>query len=208
MDENSVKANGSESNQEQPEQQAPSTQEAGGAVAPRAESKPEEFEKQLAQMKDLLLRKAAEFENYKRRAESEGVTLIKFANEDLIAEILPVLDDLERSLKLSKDRKDFESFFRGVELIYQKLFKILESRGVKTFETVGKEFSVHYHDALLQIPNENVPPHTVIEEIEKGYTLNEKVIRHAKVIVSASPAQPEATGQSLVEQPAPKSEKG
>ena len=146
-----------------------------------------EAEKQLEQYKDLLLRKAAEFENYKKRAESESAVIVRFANEEVISELLPILDDLERSLKLSKDQKDFESFFKGVELIYQKTLKVLAAQGIKTMETVGKEFSVEYHDALMQVPKEGVPPHTILEEVEKGYTLHDRVIRHAKVIVSSSP---------------------
>jgi len=100
-----------------------------------------------------------------------------------------VLDDFERSLKHSKEIKDNDAHIRGVELIYQKLVKVLEGRGVKSFETVGKEFNVDYHDALLQVVREDVPPHTVVEEVEKGYMLNDRVIRHAKVIVSAAPSE-------------------
>lgn len=147
-----------------------------------------EAEKQADTYKDLLYRKAAEFENFKKRAENEIASVVKFANESLIGDLLPVLDDFERSLKAAKTSKEFESLYRGIELIYQKLLKNIEKRGVKSFETVGKEFNVDFHDALLQVPKEDVAPHTVLEEIEKGYTLHDKVIRHAKVIVSTSPA--------------------
>jgi molecular chaperone GrpE len=144
-----------------------------------------ELEAQVEHYKDLLLRKAAEFENYKRRAENEAAMLVKYANEAVIADILPVLDDLERSLKLSRERKDFESFIKGLELIHQKIMKVLASRGVKALESVGQPFSVDLHDALMTVPREDVPPHTVVEEIEKGYMLHDRVIRHAKVVVSA-----------------------
>jgi len=148
-----------------------------------------ETEQQLAQYKDLLLRKAAEFENYKKRVDNESATIIRFANEDLIGEIIPVLDDFERFLKSAKEQKNHEVLSRGVELVYQKLLKTLESQGVKAFETVGKEFDVHYHDALMQVHREGVPPHMILEEVEKGYLLNEKVIRHAKVVVSSASQQ-------------------
>ena len=147
-----------------------------------------EAEKQADTYKDMLYRKAAEFENFKKRAENEIGSVVKYANESLIGDLLPVLDDFERSLKAAKTSKEFDSLYRGIELIYQKLVKNLEKRGVKSFDTVGKEFNVDFHDALLQILKENVAPHTVLEEIDKGYTLHDKVIRHAKVIVSASPA--------------------
>jgi molecular chaperone GrpE len=149
----------------------------------------EELQKQVDQYKDMLLRKAAEFDNFKRRIENETTSIVRFATESLIDDLLPVLDDFERSLKHSKESKESDALVKGVELIYSKLVKVLEGRGVKTFETVGKEFSVDYHDALMQMPRKDLPPHTVIEEVEKGYMLNDKVIRHAKVVVSSAPPE-------------------
>ncbi len=151
-----------------------------------------EYETQLQQYKELLLRKAAEFENYKKRVESDSAAIVKFANEELIMEVLPIVDDVERSLKLSKDQKEFDAFYKGVELIYQKMLNMLSAQGVKTMDTVGKEFNVEYHEALMQVPKDDVPPQTVVQEVEKGYTLHDKVIRHAKVIVSHAAASSEA----------------
>ncbi len=145
----------------------------------------EELQKQIDYYKDLLLRKAAEFENYKRRIEQESANIIKYANEALLLDLLPIVDDIERSLKHGKEKTDYDGLLKGIELIYQKFLKLLENRGVKAFETVGKEFDVNYHDALMQIPRSDIPPHTVVEEVEKGYLLNDKVLRHAKVVVSA-----------------------
>ena len=88
---------------------------------------------------------------------------------------------------LGKANEVQDAIAKGIELIYQKLVKVLEGRGVMSFDTVGKEFSVEYHDALMQIPRTDVPYHTILEEVEKGYTLNDKVIRHAKVVVSSTP---------------------
>ncbi|MGD0590500.1 MAG: nucleotide exchange factor GrpE [Bacteroidota bacterium] len=157
----------------------------------------EELQKQFDQYKDLLLRKAAEFDNYKRRSESETANFLKYATESLIEDLLPVLDDFERSLKHRKESKDNEALVKGIELIYQKLVKVLERRGVKPFDTVGKEFNVEYHDALMQIPRSDVPHYTILEEVEKGYTLNDKVIRHAKVVVSSTPDEsPSGTDQT------------
>ncbi|MGB2868375.1 MAG: nucleotide exchange factor GrpE [Bacteroidota bacterium] len=170
--------------------QTPPVGDAPGA-SDELTAKVAELEKQVEQYKDLLLRKAAEFENYKRRAENEAVTIVQFANEELISSILPILDDLERSLKLGKEKKEGESFYHGIELIYQKMMKALASQGVSPLETVGKEFSVDYHDALMQLPRSDVPYHTILEEVEKGYTLHNKVIRHAKVVVSSqAPSEP------------------
>jgi molecular chaperone GrpE len=143
-----------------------------------------ELEKQVATYKDQLFRKAAEFENYKRRTESETMTFVKFAGENIITQLLPVLDDLSRSIASGKEKSGNDPFFKGVELIGAKFIKALESQGLKAMETVGKEFNVEFHDALMQVQREDVPPHTIIEEVEKGYLLFDKVIRHAKVIVS------------------------
>lgn len=149
-----------------------------------------ELEKQSAAYKDQLLRKAAEFENFKRRTETDTITFAKFASENVITQLLPILDDLSRSLKSGKEKLESDPFFKGVELIYTKFMKILEAQGLKAMETVGKEFNVDYHDALMQVPKSDIPPHTILEEIEKGYMLFDKVIRHAKVIVS-SPVEEE-----------------
>jgi molecular chaperone GrpE len=147
-----------------------------------------EAEKQVEYYKDLLLRKVADFDNFKKRVENDSATSLKYAKVDLIQSLLPVVDDFERSLKLSKDRRESEAFAKGVELIYQKLVKFLDVQGVKEIESLGKEFDVHYHDALLQVPRSDVPPHVVIEVVEKGYSLDDRVLRHAKVVVSTTPA--------------------
>lgn len=150
----------------------------------------EELQAQVDSFKDQFLRKAAEFENYKRRTEADSINLIKNANEGLIISLLPILNDFVRSLKAGAENKDYDAFYKGVELIHNKFSKILEMQGLVPFDSVGKPFDVEYHDALLQMPKEGVPPHTVIEEVERGYKLNDKVLRHAKVIVSA-PSQVE-----------------
>ncbi|HVN47474.1 MAG TPA: nucleotide exchange factor GrpE [Bacteroidota bacterium] len=153
-------------------------------------SNQEDLQKQVDQYKDLLLRKAAEFDNFKRRTENEMAAMVKYAHEDVMEDLLPVLDDFERSLKHSRESKDYDALQKGIELIYQKLSKVLEKRGLKTFETVGKEFDVNLHDALMQLPNSDVPHQTILEEVQKGYMLNDKVIRHAKVVVSSATDQP------------------
>ncbi|MBI4546628.1 MAG: nucleotide exchange factor GrpE [Ignavibacteriae bacterium] len=198
--------NTTQPNQEQPSELIPP--KAGQEPTPVAQipepseidllkEKISELEALANQYKDQLLRKAAEFENYKKRVESDYISIIKFSNEELILRLLPVLDDFERSLKAwknsssgnnaeqAKEGTAENSFIQGVELIYNKFKNILEKQGVKTFEVIGKPFDPEYHDAMMQIPKNDVPPHTVVDELEKGYMLNDKVIRHAKVIVSA-----------------------
>ncbi|HAV22185.1 MAG: nucleotide exchange factor GrpE [Ignavibacteria bacterium GWA2_55_11] len=176
---------------QKPGQNAPQQEPVPVAATPQPPAEEPTLEQQLAQVKDLFLRKAAEFENYKKRVEQESATVFRMANEGLVLSILPIVDDIERSLKAVRDRPDNDPFRRGLELIHQKLQKVLEMQGVRPLEPV-KEFSVDFHDALMQVPRHDVPPHTIIEEVERGYTMNGKVIRHAKVVVSAAPQADES----------------
>jgi molecular chaperone GrpE len=167
----------------------------------------DEFEQTVSQLRDQLLRKAAEFDNYKKRTEAEALSVIRYANEDLLLKILPVVDDLERSFKAlggktappapaasapdapadGETARREAAFIAGVELIFGKLRKTLEQVGLTPFESVGKPFDPELHDALLQVPREDLPHHTVVEEIDRGYQLNDRVVRHARVIVSSQP---------------------
>jgi len=148
------------------------------------EDKLKSTEQELEGYKDRLLRKAAEFENYKRRVENDQFNLLRYAAESLIIKLLPVIDDFERSLIHIKDAKDVDSIKDGIKLVYDKLMKMLEDQGVKSIDAVGKPFDVHYHEAIMQRKADNVEPHTVIEEFEKGYLYKDRVIRHSKVAVS------------------------
>ena len=141
---------------------------------------------EINKLKDLLQRKAAEFENYKRRTDSEIAGISKYASEKIIKELLPVYDDLQRSIEsVNKgETKDFETLQKGVSLIYDKFKAVLEKEGLTEINTVGQEFDVELSTALMQIPKDDVKPHTVLESFEKGYKLNGKVIRHEKVLVS------------------------
>ena len=143
-----------------------------------------QLENEISDLKDKLLRKAAEFENYKRRTENDQLNLLKYSAESFIVKLLPVVDDFERSIEHMDSAKDIESIKQGVLLIYNKLMKILSEQGVEKIEAVGKPFNVEYHEAMLQRKADNVGPHTVLDEIEKGYMYKDKVIRHSKVIVS------------------------
>lgn len=154
-------------------------------------NKIEEVQKQNEALKDQLLRKAADFENYKRRIENDIISITKFANEELIEKLLPILDDFERFLEHSKNEDNSNNpFYKGVELIYNKLSKLLELQGLKKIDCIGQQFDVNYHDALLVVPTNDpaISPNTIIQEVEKGYILNDKIIRHAKVIVAGEPS--------------------
>lgn len=142
-----------------------------------------ELEKKIKELQDTVLRKAAEFENYKRRTENDQLNLIKYAAESFILKILPIYDDLQRSVD-HLDESNMDSLKEGLKLVLDKFSKTLDEQGVKKLESKGKEFDVEYHEALMQQPSNKVPANTVLEEVEAGYQYKDKVIRHAKVIVS------------------------
>jgi molecular chaperone GrpE len=150
-----------------------------------AKTKIEQLEKESAEYKDKLLRKAAEFENYKRRTENDQLNLLKYAAESFIIKLLPIVDDFERSLQHIDNTRDFDSLKQGIKLVYEKLIKVLDEQGVKKIESIGKPFDVHFHEAIMQKKADGVEPHTVLDEVEKGYIYKDRVIRHTKVIVSA-----------------------
>lgn len=143
-----------------------------------------ELESTINQWQDKYLRKVAEFENYKRRSENDQLNLIKYAAESFIIKLLDVIDDFERSLSHIKDAKDASTIEEGIRLVYNKLMKSLEEQGIKKIDAVGQPFDVHLHEAVMQMQNDSVPAHTVLEEVQSGYIYKDRVIRHSKVIVS------------------------
>lgn len=137
------------------------------------------------ELQDKLLRLQADFDNSRKRLERDKQDFIKFANEGIILELLNVLDDLERTVNLAETGKeDLTAFLKGVEMILAHLYEMLKEYGVKPIESEGKIFDPHYHEALMQVEDGNLPEHTVVEELQKGYMLNDRVIRTAKVKVS------------------------
>ena len=143
-----------------------------------------QLENEVEELKDKVLRKSAEFENYKRRTENDQINLLTYAAESFITKLLPVIDDFERSIKHIENTSEIDSLKEGMSLIYEKFIKLLDEQGVKKIESKGKPFDVNFHEAVMQQKAENVPPHTVLEELECGYIYKDKVIRHTKVIVS------------------------
>jgi len=144
----------------------------------------EELQAKTLELNDKFLRLFAEFENYRKRAITERLELIKNASEDVIKQLLPIVDDYERALKSMNDNVDINSIKEGTELIYNKLKTLLEQKRVKEIITIGEVFNTDFHEAITTIPapSEDMKG-KVIEEVQKGYTLNDKVIRYAKVIV-------------------------
>lgn len=143
-----------------------------------------EAQAQIEELKDRYLRTVAEFENFKRRTQKEKAELIFNGSEKTVSAILPILDDMERAAANANKTDDIHALEEGWELIFKKLLKTLEGLGVKKIETQDKAFDVDFHEAVAMVPNvEDNKKGKVIDCVQTGYTLNEKVIRHAKVAV-------------------------
>lgn len=176
---------------EQPEQQENTTeQEANepsteGAENLNASEVVAKFEALVKELNEKYLRLYAEFDNFRRRTQKEKADLIKYGGEEIILSILPVVDDMERALSHHKDGKDHKPLKEGLDLILQKTKNILTSKGVQAMEPKGEAFDPELHDAITNIPatSEDMKG-KVAEVVEKGYSLNGKVIRHAKVVVA------------------------
>ncbi|HNX81414.1 MAG TPA: nucleotide exchange factor GrpE [Candidatus Omnitrophota bacterium] len=134
---------------------------------------------------DKMLRMQADFDNLRKRLERDKQEFTKFATEGLIVELLNVLDDLERAVDLAETKhQDLAGFLKGVEMILAHLYEMLKDHGVKPIEAKDKQFDPNFHEALMQAEDNEKPEHTVLEEMQKGYVLNDRVIRTSKVKVS------------------------
>jgi len=142
------------------------------------------LKKEKVELKDKFLRLAAEFDNYKKRTLKEKIELMKTAAQDTVSALLPVLDDFDRAKKNADDESSKEVFSEGVSLVYQKLYNILKQKGLEPMESTGQNFDPEFHEAITEIPapSEDMKG-KVVDTIEKGYLLNDKIIRHAKVVV-------------------------
>jgi len=143
-----------------------------------------ELEAQLAENRDLLLRKAAEFENFRKRMNQEKQSAIEFANQNLLLDLIPIIDDFERAIQSGENSTDYASFLEGIKMIEKRLISQLETKwGLKRFIAAGEIFDPNKHEALMMEKSSEVDEATVLEDFMKGYTLKERVIRAAKVKV-------------------------
>ncbi|MBN1339605.1 MAG: nucleotide exchange factor GrpE [Bacteroidales bacterium] len=143
-----------------------------------------ELEDKIKELNDKYLRLFSEFDNFRKRTLKEKVEMSKYASADTITGLLPILDDFERAIRAMESSKENEQLQEGVRLIYTKLFGMLERRGLKAIEARGKDFDTDFHEAITQIPVDSAEQKgKVVDEIEKGYLLNNKVIRFSKVVI-------------------------
>ena len=144
----------------------------------------EEKENEVKEHYDRLLRVAADFDNYKKRVAREKEEWTKFANEDLIKAILPFIDNLQRAINHAEKVEDTGVLIEGVRLTIQQLLQALNKFGLSSFESVGKPFDPTMHEAMLVVETDKHEPNQVVEEFQKGYLLNDRLLRPATVSVS------------------------
>lgn len=148
------------------------------------ESVVEKLQTELQEQKDKYLRLFADFDNFKRRNAKERIELIQTAGKEVITSLLDVLDDSERSEKVLETSTDVDAVKDGVKLVFQKLRNQLEQKGLKPMDSIGAEFNADLHEAITEIPAPSKKlVGKVIDEVQKGYLLNDKIIRYAKVVV-------------------------
>jgi molecular chaperone GrpE len=169
----------------EPENGAGPVKEGSGPIEEtNNEGESESQQNVVKEANERFLRLYAEFDNYKRRTVKEKAEILQTASKDVILALLPVMDDFERARKASESIQDIEAYKEGIDLIYQKFNSILQSKGLKSIDSVGTEFNVDLHEAITNVPAPSADMKgKVIDETEKGYTLNGHVIRFAKVVV-------------------------
>jgi len=148
------------------------------------ESDIEKLQSEIEELKDKFIRKVAEFDNFRKRSAKERIELIQTAGKEVISDLLEVLDDSARAEKQMNDDNDIESVKKGTKLVFTKFRNILSSKGLKPMDTLNKDFDPDIHEAITEIPAPTKDlKGKVLDEIEKGYYLNDKIIRYAKVVV-------------------------
>ena len=137
-----------------------------------------------AEALEKMLRIQADFENSRKRLERDKTDFIKYANDQIISQLIPFVDDFKRAFASADQIKDFEVLHKGVEMILKHLLELLEQKGVTEIESVGKMFDPAFHEAMLQVETDEHPENTIVEEFQKGYLLNNRVLRVAQVKVA------------------------
>jgi molecular chaperone GrpE len=151
-------------------------------------SREAELERERDNFKDLLLRRSAEFENFRKRTDRERVAQSEAAAADLMSELLPLVDDLERALQAETGSEGADAYRRGVELIHRQLSEVLRKRGVKPIDALGADFDPHYHQAVSHEPAEGRREGEIIEEYRRGFTLGDRLLRPSMVKVAKGEA--------------------
>ena len=163
---------------------AEETGEASGETPEKAEDKGDKEKSKIDELNDRVMRQMAEFENYRKRTEKEKAAMFETGAKSVIEKLLPVVDNFERGLAGLTDEGKKDPFAEGMQRIYKQLMDELEKLEVKPIEAVGKEFDPNLHNAVMHVEDEEAPDNTVVEELQKGYTYRESVVRHSMVKVA------------------------
>lgn len=163
-----------------PEQEIPVTESADEAGSAELEK----LQAEVLEHQQRTLRVQADFDNFRRRTQKEKEDLGKYASSKLITELLPVIDNFERALQASEENPEFESFSKGVSMIFRQLESVLATEGLTAMKSVGEPFNPEYHQAIMQVESDEYEEGIVVEEVQKGYMLKDKVLRPAMVKVS------------------------
>jgi molecular chaperone GrpE len=141
------------------------------------------YEDQIAELKDKYIRLVAEFENFRKRSARENLEIRRMAAADTISALLPVLDDFDRAKKTAESPDSGEVFTEGISLVYHKIYQIMQNMGVRKLESNGETFNPELHEAITEIPVGDDSKGKVMDTVESGYFLHDKIIRYAKVVV-------------------------
>lgn len=149
----------------------------------KSKKKKDKKEEQIEELNDKVKRQMAEFDNFRKRTEKEKAQMFEVGAKSIIEKILPVIDNFERGLATIPKEEENSPFAEGMNMIYKQLMNELEQAGVAAIEAVGEEFNPEYHNAVMQVENDELEPGTVAQELQKGYTYRDSVVRHSMVAV-------------------------
>ncbi|WP_106768374.1 nucleotide exchange factor GrpE [Paenibacillus faecalis] len=160
------------------------SQEANSSEGDDLQVELEKLQNEMSEQQQRTLRVQADFDNFRRRTQKEKEDLAKYASSKLITELLPVFDNFERAIAASEDNQDFESFSKGVSMIFRQLETVLNAEGLTAMNSVGQPFNPEFHQAIMQVESDEYEEGIVVEEVQKGYMLKDRVLRPAMVKVS------------------------
>jgi molecular chaperone GrpE len=158
--------------------------EEASQVDNESEQKIAELQAKLDETENKMLRAQADFDNFKRRSRLDQEAAQKYRAQSLVSEIIPALDNFERALQIEADNEQTKSLMQGMNMVYNQLVQALQKEGVESINSVGEQFDPHLHQAVMQVEDENFESNTVVEELQKGYKLKDRVIRPAMVKVN------------------------
>ena len=182
-EEASAKETEQEETKEEVEEKEASEEQPKEEKKSKSKKKKDKKDEQIEELQDQVKRQMAEFDNFRKRTEKEKAQMFEVGAKSIIEKILPVVDNFERGLASIPEEEQGSAFADGMNMIYKQLLNELEQAGVAVIEAVGKEFDPKYHNAVMQVENDELEPGTIAQELQKGYTYRDSVVRHSMVAV-------------------------